>query len=128
MSCSVGFRRFCAKNVLVWMLFDLVKAVLYLSISRPIILNISSLHLKSKNNVQILVFILCDYLFSDFSNFLLLQIPFHCFQIFFNLFLSRLRYKKEKSNLKILSDCLVWFKVLISFCNEKYVWTQEIKF
>lgn len=84
LSCSVGFRRFCAKNVLVWMLFDLVK-VLYLSISRPIILNIL-LHLKSKSNVQILVFILCDYLFSDFSNFLLLQIPFHCFQIFFNLF------------------------------------------
>jgi len=59
LSCSVVLGRFCAKNVLVWMLFDLLKAILYLSISRPIILNISLLYLKSKSNTQILVFILC---------------------------------------------------------------------
>lgn len=86
LSCSVGFRRFCAKNVLVWMLFDLVKAVLYLSISRPIILNISSLHLKSKSNVQILVFILCDYLFSDFSNFFTAADTFSLFSNFLQSF------------------------------------------
>lgn len=70
--CS--FQRFCAKNVLVWILFDLVKAVLYFSVSRPIILSISLLHLKSKSDVQMLLFIFCDYLFSDFSIF------FYCYQ------------------------------------------------
>lgn len=86
LSCSAVFGRFCVRNVLFWMLFDLVKAGLYLSISRPIILNISLLYLKSKSNVQLLVFILCGYLFSDFSIFLLLQTPLHCFQIFSNPF------------------------------------------
>lgn len=48
--CSVVFGRFCAKNVWFWLLFDLVKTVLFLSISRPIILNISLLFLKNKSN------------------------------------------------------------------------------
>lgn len=94
LSCSVVFESLCGENVLVWMLCDLVKAGLYLSISRPITLK---LHLKSKSNVQMTVFIFHDYLFSHCSYF------FYCckhlciiFEFSSILFLSRLQSREEK--------------------------------